>query len=241
MEQLDLTQTLKDCPKGTKLYSPVYGEVLFDGITNDYNYPIRVRTNIDVAMFTKEGKHLRLYEDGECMLYPSKEQLDWSKFKIKKKDLPYHTYIMASDDGYDWELLRYWANGGTLPARKDLPPKGTGLLNRPTPLGQWRYIIPFDKFDPKNTNECIKHFNYGTKNDNDNNDQAMKPTKKLSPKTKAVICTVLTVLLTISGIAEHEILDSNYVFLCIAGLLILLVVVVLISLIYLAFITFFEE
>ena len=67
----------------------------------------------------------------------------------------------------------------------------------------------------------------------------MKPIKKLSPKTKAAICTVLTVFLIISGIAEHYILGSNYVLLCIVGLLILLGAAAVIFLIYLLFITFF--
>ena len=29
-ENLDLTKILKGCPKGTKFYSPIYGEVRFE-------------------------------------------------------------------------------------------------------------------------------------------------------------------------------------------------------------------
>ena len=29
-EKIDLTQILKDCPKGTKFYTPIWGEVTFN-------------------------------------------------------------------------------------------------------------------------------------------------------------------------------------------------------------------
>ena len=35
-ENLNLVEILKDCPKGTKLYSPIFGEVKFEEI-NDNN------------------------------------------------------------------------------------------------------------------------------------------------------------------------------------------------------------
>ena len=39
-EKVDLTKILKDCPKGTKLYSTVCGEVEFDKIKEDMDFPI---------------------------------------------------------------------------------------------------------------------------------------------------------------------------------------------------------
>ena len=80
-ENIDLTQILKDCPKGFKLYSLVHGEVSF--ITSNYvsqHYPIAVRLNGKTEKsFTSEGKLLDNF-NGECILFPSKEQRDWSKF-----------------------------------------------------------------------------------------------------------------------------------------------------------------
>ena len=82
-ENLNLVEILKDCPKGTKLYSPVFGEVEFESI-NDIIGPIVVTTNTGNAeCFTADGK-MRTYYNGECLLFPSKEQRDWSKFKPKK-------------------------------------------------------------------------------------------------------------------------------------------------------------
>ena len=82
-ENLNLVEILKDCPEGTKLYSPVFGEVEFESI-NDIIGPIVVTTNTGNAeCFTADGKMYNYY-NGECLLFPSKEQRDWSKFKIKK-------------------------------------------------------------------------------------------------------------------------------------------------------------
>ena len=82
-ENLNLVEILKDCPEGTKLYSPVFGEVEFESI-NDIIGPIIVTTDTGSAeCFTADGKMYNYY-NGECLLFPSKEQRDWSKFKIKK-------------------------------------------------------------------------------------------------------------------------------------------------------------
>ena len=78
-ENIDLTKILKDCPAGTKLYSTIYGDVKFSHIFND---SIVLHTyNGGVTFATKHGKHNIDYEkEGECVLFPSKEQRDWSKF-----------------------------------------------------------------------------------------------------------------------------------------------------------------
>ena len=77
---IDLTKILKNCPAGTKLYSPIYGEIYFEEIRSNDRYPISTITKSNyTATFTKEGLHYA-DEDGECVLFPSKYQRDWSKF-----------------------------------------------------------------------------------------------------------------------------------------------------------------
>lgn len=82
-ENLNLVEILKDCPKGTKLYSPIYGDVELEELFQDKDklYPIRVKLR-DNALddFTKDGRINADY-DGECIIFPSREQRDWSKFK----------------------------------------------------------------------------------------------------------------------------------------------------------------
>lgn len=79
-KNIDLTKILKDCPKGTKLYSTIFGEVTFYHIDENDIYPIKVMTKEGYkGNVSANGKH---YVDfnGECTLFPSKEQRDWSKF-----------------------------------------------------------------------------------------------------------------------------------------------------------------
>lgn len=79
-ENIDLTKILKYCPVGWELYSPVLGEVTFKEIIDDEDYPITVYCeNWGSESFTAEGK-LYIKDNGECILFPSKEQRDWSKF-----------------------------------------------------------------------------------------------------------------------------------------------------------------
>ena len=88
-ENIDLTKILKDCPKGFELYSPICGSCEFYGIDGFFKHLVCV-THKDGSfyMFTKEGYLYDGYDDAECLLFPSKDQRDWSKFTtpwIKKE------------------------------------------------------------------------------------------------------------------------------------------------------------
>ena len=79
-ENIDLTKILKNCPNGTELYSLVHGEVEFQKSNFSFTYPILVRLeNGIVESFTSDGKLFENY-NGECILFPSRDQRDWSKF-----------------------------------------------------------------------------------------------------------------------------------------------------------------
>ena len=83
-ETIDLTKILRDCPKGTKLYSLLHGEVLFRGIDENSDYPIVYdiifsTDIINMYSITRNGTYSNKY-NGECILFPSKDQRDWSKF-----------------------------------------------------------------------------------------------------------------------------------------------------------------
>lgn len=74
-ENLNLCEILKDCPKGEKLYATFLGDVKFVDIIND---------TISVESWTTKIYHFFLdgrYElNGELVLFPSRDQRDWSKF-----------------------------------------------------------------------------------------------------------------------------------------------------------------
>ena len=83
---MDLTNILKHCPKGTKLYSPIFGDCKLNEVNDpkNYDYPIEIEASQQCRSFTKEGKYL-LLGNGECCLFPSRDQRDWNKFRLPCK------------------------------------------------------------------------------------------------------------------------------------------------------------
>lgn len=75
-ENLNLCEILKNCPYETKLYCTVLGDVTFLCITENR---IKVRYGNATYSFSKYGTYTH---DGGCVLFPSKYQRDWSKFKV---------------------------------------------------------------------------------------------------------------------------------------------------------------
>ena len=121
-ENLNLVEILKDCPSGTKLYSTIFGEVEFEYIENDSSHPIIVKTSYGcIYGFTKSGE-LHVIYDGECTLFPSREQRDWSKFKFKKPKFdpktlkPFDKVLVRDSGAYSWICAFYshTKEGGSL-------------------------------------------------------------------------------------------------------------------------------
>lgn len=89
-QKLDLCEILKYCPAGEPFWSPMLGDVKFYGIddtikracvtaVNNVTWGINADGTITIDDITSE----------EVMLYPSREQRDWTKVKYEpKKELP---------------------------------------------------------------------------------------------------------------------------------------------------------
>ena len=89
-EKLNIAEILEDAPKGTKLWSPVCGECELKEITKNAAYLITCLTKNclgewETVVFTSKGKYTNQFAKGECVLFPSKENRDWSTFKVPKK------------------------------------------------------------------------------------------------------------------------------------------------------------
>lgn len=93
-KNLNLVEILKDCPNGIKLYSTIYGEVIFTGINHSSIYPITFTIDESCSV-TIDGRHNNDYS-GECTLFPSKDQRDWSEFKIN--NIKYKVYQFSYDN-----------------------------------------------------------------------------------------------------------------------------------------------
>ena len=136
-ENIDLTKILKDCPIGWKFYSSVYGEVEFLGVLRGYislhgredewrfpdiqrqRYPIQLMTDSGEYCVSREGRHR--YSVGECTLFPSREQRDWSKFTapwLKKERFDPNTLkafdrviVYGMDEGWFCSIFSHIGEG----------------------------------------------------------------------------------------------------------------------------------
>ena len=82
-KNINLVEILKDCPKGTKLYSTIFGEVEFVRVyqNNSVDFIIEIKlSDNSIDSVTADGRYC-LDFDGECTIFPSKDQRDWRRFK----------------------------------------------------------------------------------------------------------------------------------------------------------------
>ena len=80
MENLDLTKILK---VGDHVYSLVNGEGVVKEIIKDCVYGIKIDfENAQDVPYTKDGRYFN--NEGETVLFPSKEERNWSKYISKK-------------------------------------------------------------------------------------------------------------------------------------------------------------
>ena len=176
-EKIDLTKILKDCPKGWKFYSSVYGEVEFKTIKfeqlrpihnpnmligqsslfEEDQHPIKFITQDVERSISKAGEHIK--GKGECTLFPSKEQRDWSKF----------TAPWYKKDRFDPKTLqpfdRVLCKNGLDMWRCDLFSSYVGTYACPNVClgGSYTYCIPYDD-DTKHlvgtTDEAPEYYKY---------------------------------------------------------------------------------
>lgn len=106
---MNIAEILKDCPKGTKLYCTLYGEVELDCVRENSLYPIVCVTAVkgNIEFFTSYGRFLLDYPDAECVLFPSKTQRDWNKFGVNdqkpKIELePFDKVLVRDRDDREW-------------------------------------------------------------------------------------------------------------------------------------------
>ena len=81
-EKINIAEILKDKPVGLKLYSPTFGCIRFNGVYKDKVYFYSEDTNAHSV-----NQYGKMYDGGECIIFPSKEMRDWSKFAWKRGDV----------------------------------------------------------------------------------------------------------------------------------------------------------
>lgn len=95
--KINIAEILRDMPKGTKLYSPMFGKCKLEEVINDKEYPISV--------YIRDEQTTRAFisnmEGSECVLLPSSKMRCWSKF-FKRGDVVYNpnSKMLAIFDGW---------------------------------------------------------------------------------------------------------------------------------------------
>ena len=124
-EKIDIVEILKDKPQGTKLYSSACGKCKLEEV-DDKSFKISFYNSKFGFMNGGEGyldKNGKLYDDGECVVFPSKEMRDWRKFAWKKgdvlvsKDRNVHIiFEKFEDDAYTKFRGKHylWEEGGSM-------------------------------------------------------------------------------------------------------------------------------
>ena len=83
-EKINIAEILKDKPNGIRLYSPIFGECAFSFVREETDDICVKQHNGEKALFNSKGLYNIL---GECLLFPSRNMRDWSKFIWKKGDI----------------------------------------------------------------------------------------------------------------------------------------------------------
>lgn len=160
-ENLDLTKILEGCPAGTELYTPVFGYVYFDRV--DYDHIILHRRSGDITInfcITKDGRY-DISEDAECIIFPYKDQRDWSKFvrfwdELKVEEQMVETFDENTFKPFDKVLVRDFLSDEWMGDFFEKILKNDIHYNVACVTCRWEQCIPY--------NEETKHL-LGTKED----------------------------------------------------------------------------
>lgn len=128
---MNIAEILKDAPKGTKLYSPLFGEVELQSVSDTR---IEVEVGMSTSTFYKDGRYYKGYTNSECLLFPSEDKRNWNNVCFLKDKAP----VMVSDDGYDWRLRNFRDNHAAY-----LLDGGGNIVT----YCYWNYVVPISKFN----------------------------------------------------------------------------------------------
>jgi hypothetical protein len=172
---MNIAEILKYCPEGTRLYSPIFGEV-------DFIRVLPLTNMIRVIPIKSPGVRQEFYEDGtfydggECVLFPSNSQRDWYRFRLpfkagdivmtKDGETPFifkgyagniYAHCYCGVDIYntfkiEYPVDTYWTNEFIIPASKEAKKK---LFDK---MAEARYIWYTDTLELEKVKLKFKPF-----------------------------------------------------------------------------------
>lgn len=104
--KINIAEILRDMPKGTKLYSPLFGKCECIEVVNS-KYPIVIKAQSANGAVTEDfsgnGRFIDGLEDAECLLFPSAKMRCWDKF-FKRGD------VVVSRPGRMMAIFEGWVD-----------------------------------------------------------------------------------------------------------------------------------
>ena len=98
-EKINIAEILENKSQGTKLYSLTYGYCFYQEYTGDFGIECQSQNGVQFNL----DEYGRYCIEGECILFPSKEMRDWSKFAWNRGD------VLISDCGFMC-IFKEWAS-----------------------------------------------------------------------------------------------------------------------------------
>ena len=164
-KELNLCEILKDCPTGTKFWSPVWGDVTFVQINDVGVFPIVLSaksfSNSNISL-RSNGKMYDIKE-AECLLYPSKYQRDWSKFVRFWDEPDVSKFDVETFHPFDKVLARDYLNDNWMADFFEKIEENDIYYNVTCVTCKWVQCIPYNE-DTKHrlgtTNDCPEYYKW---------------------------------------------------------------------------------
>lgn len=164
-KELNLCEILKDCPTGTKFWSPVWGDVTFVQINDVGVFPIVLSaksfSNSNISL-RSNGKMYDIKE-AECLLYPSKYQRDWSKFVRFWDEPDVSKFDVETFHPFDKVLARDYLNDNWMADFFEKIEENDRHYNVTCVTCKWVQCIPYNE-DTKHllgtTNDCPEYYKW---------------------------------------------------------------------------------
>lgn len=167
-QKINISKILSHYAVGTKLYSPVIGNVTLVEVYNSDSgsdmFLVKGQndqgSNIDLE-FCPNGHFFYATPNAECLIFPSKKMRDWSKFAWKKGDVltgpgVVTIFVKFCDDNYDTFIGRDYIAGTDKIEAFDSKHKVIDF-NRETEESAQKFIKYIEnKFDAKLNRETLE-------------------------------------------------------------------------------------
>ena len=135
---VNISELLKDAPKGMKLYSPLFGEVRLVCVNCDNN--ILVETEMHDSHYFAYNGVFRMsgcYPNSECLLFPSKDCRTWEEWKVNTCKFKVLDWIVRNDGSSIVPIQVYGLKKDRYLVTNMLGSKGELMINRQDEWHLW--------------------------------------------------------------------------------------------------------